>query len=287
MAKDAHIPTLPSEGGRSIAFERIDRQEGEVRNSLHRHDYSEVFVFLSGTGTHMIDLHRHSIAAPAVHVVQAGQVHHLVRSGDMEGFVFEFKADALGDARRMADAQSVFNGMARIPTLALSPERIAILADLARMIEAELAEGNGGQVQVLESLLGVVLAKCGRWWSELLPEEEASTAVLSDLVERFRRLVDKHYLELQQVKDYADRLHVTAGHLNDVVRKRLGTTAGTLIDARMQLEAKRLLLHSEMAVKEVGFAIGMNDPAYFARWFKKMEGMGPADFRGKVREQYS
>lgn len=287
MARGTQIPLLPGESGRPIAFERILQEAGEVRNSLHRHDYSEIFIFLSGSGTHMIDLRQHTVAAPCAHVVRAGQVHHLVRSGDMEGFVFEFKQDALKEPRRLADAEMLFRCAAHEPSLPLDASRRAVLSDVARMLEAELAEPGGGQQQILESLLGIALAKCVRWWSELLPEEGVAEAVDTDLMDRFRALVDKHFLELRQVKEYAEKLHVTPGHLSDVVRARLGTTPGALIDDRLLLEAKRLLLHSALTVKESGYSIGMKDPAYFARWFKKLEGQGPAEYRTRVREQYS
>lgn len=286
MVPHARIPLHPAPAGASIAFERIERTLEEVRNSVHRHDYSEIFVFATGSGTHMIDLQQHRIVPPCVHAVRAGQVHHLVRSADMEGFVFEFKPDALQDSGRHADARTIFHAMARKPGLPLTPERSAVLADLARMLEGELAEVNGGQQQVLASYLGIALAKCARWWSELIPDENAVEALHTDLLERFRTLVDVHFMEIQQVRDYADKLHVTAGHLNDVVRARLGATAGALIDERLQLEAKRLLLHSEVSVKEAGFAIGMKDPAYFTRWFKRMEGVSPVDYRNSIRDKY-
>lgn len=286
MSTYGEIPIHHSPGGKAIAFERILPAAEDVRNSVHRHDYSEIFVFGSGGGSHMIDLEHYTIASPCVHVVRGGQVHQLVRSGDMEGFVFEFKMDALQEPSRRADAASLFSAVQRRPSLSLDGGRITILSDLARMLEGEMADGGDGQEQVLAGYLGIVLAKCARWWAGTLPEESAADALNSDLIHRFRALVERHFLEMQQVKDYAERLHVTPGHLNDVVRKRLGSTAGALIDERLQLEAKRLLLHGELSVKETGYAIGMKDPAYFARWFKRMEGLSPVDFRNTAREKY-
>jgi YesN/AraC family two-component response regulator len=54
----------------------------------------------------------------------------------------------------------------------------------------------------------------------------------------------------------------------------------------MLLEAKRLLLHSTLSVKESGYTIGMKDPAYFTRWFKKLEGVSPGEFRTSIRDRY-
>ena len=277
--------TLEHEHGRPVSFERILKAEGEVRNSVHRHDYYELFVFACGTGTHMIDLKPHALITPCAHVVRGGQVHQLVRSADMEGFVVMFAPSTLSDPMRRQDAQAVFDGMDHASALPLDGHKLAILNELAAMLEDERGDDEA-QTHVQEGYLGIMLAKCARWWRERMPDEGARDAVQSDLVARFRALVDKHYLEFGQVRDYAERLRVTPGHLNDVVRARSGTTASAVIDARLLLEAKRLLLHGTMSVKESGYTIGMKDPAYFTRWFKKLEGVSPVEFRTAIRDRY-
>jgi AraC-like DNA-binding protein len=59
-----------------------------------------------------------------------------------------------------------------------------------------------------------------------------------------------------------------------------------VLQDRLILEAKRLLLHSSMSLKEVGFALNMEDPAYFSRVFKKATGHTPGEYRDHVRELY-
>ncbi len=45
------------------------------------------------------------------------------------------------------------------------------------------------------------------------------------------------------------------------------------------LEGKRLLANPEMSVTDVAAAIGFADPSYFARVFRKQEGMTPSEYR--------
>ncbi|WP_306301492.1 helix-turn-helix domain-containing protein [Verrucomicrobium spinosum] len=77
---------------------------------------------------------------------------------------------------------------------------------------------------------------------------------------------------------------MTAGHLNDVVRQFTAGTAGELIHARELLEARRLLMHTELSVSEIAYRLGYKDPSYFARVFRKSTGQAPADFRAAIRE---
>lgn len=46
-------------------------------------------------------------------------------------------------------------------------------------------------------------------------------------------------------------LAIMPGYLNEVVKRMTGMTASEVIDARVLLEAKRLLVHSDCTVAEI------------------------------------
>jgi AraC-like DNA-binding protein len=50
------------------------------------------------------------------------------------------------------------------------------------------------------------------------------------------------------------------------------------------LEAKRLLLHSEVNVAEIATQLAFDDPAYFSRCFRKHTGRSPIDFRRSLEK---
>lgn len=52
-----------------------------------------------------------------------------------------------------------------------------------------------------------------------------------------------------------------------------------LIFDRQLREAKRLLLFSDNAVNEIAWQLGFKDPAYFARFFNRLAGCSPSQFR--------
>jgi AraC-like DNA-binding protein len=75
---------------------------------------------------------------------------------------------------------------------------------------------------------------------------------------------------------------VTERGLNEATRRALGSTAAQLIRARLILEAKRLLAHSDANVASVADSLSFEDPAYFSRWFKKHTGSSPLEFRRSI-----
>lgn len=74
-------------------------------------------------------------------------------------------------------------------------------------------------------------------------------------------------------------LNISAGHLNDVVRKESGKNASAIIHERMILEAKRMLYHSSESIKEIAMNLNYEDPSHFVRFFRQCTGQTPGEFR--------
>ena len=82
------------------------------------------------------------------------------------------------------------------------------------------------------------------------------------------------------VAGYAEELGVTPNHLNRVVKSETGRCAGEWIE-NARLSLARTLLHDPgIQISEVSYRLGFEDPAYFSRFFRKLVGISPTDFRG-------
>lgn len=284
--KDTVIPVhhLPARTQNPTRVEHIRPTKRAVNNGVHRHDFHELFFLATGTGEHMIDLEHVTVATPSMHVVAPGQVHQLKRSADMEGLVVMFGTDAhLGQGH--AARAELFAAAEGPMTFALDKPKLREAQALVQLMENELDLATGPTAEVVEGYLGILLIKCAHWAREGR-KAVAAPANTSDPVRRFCDLLEKGFLTERQVQHYADQLAITADHLNELVKERTGNTASKVIQDRLLLEARRLLLHAEMSIKEVGYALNMNDPAYFTRWFSKMDGRTPAAYRNHIRELY-
>ncbi len=77
----------------------------------------------------------------------------------------------------------------------------------------------------------------------------------------------------------AKELHVTSPYLSKIFKDYTGNTlTGFLTDLRLA-EAKVLLTKGGMAIKDVGYAVGYQDPNYFVRLFKKVTGYTPSEYQ--------
>ena len=77
---------------------------------------------------------------------------------------------------------------------------------------------------------------------------------------------------------------ITARRLQQAVAESVGKTPKQLIDDRLLLEAKRLLVYTNHSIKEIGFQLGFEEPTNFSRFFRKQAGHSPAEFRKPFAE---
>ena len=84
--------------------------------------------------------------------------------------------------------------------------------------------------------------------------------------------------------DYADAMGVTLNYLNRQVKRATGHPVSHWIDMARINRAKRLLKETGLPIIDVGTAVGLDDQAYFARFFRRLTGMTPTAFRKAMHE---
>lgn len=77
----------------------------------------------------------------------------------------------------------------------------------------------------------------------------------------------------------AEKLNITPNHLNKVVKRVTGKSPSVWIEELVIQEAKRLLRTTSLPLGEIATMVGIHDQSYFARRFKKHEGISPSIFR--------
>ena len=82
--------------------------------------------------------------------------------------------------------------------------------------------------------------------------------------------------------EYANELHITSDHLNRTVKLLIGKGAKEYIQDRVMVEARRMLLFSELSAKEIGFALGFEEASNFSAFFSKHAAISPSAFRQKA-----
>ncbi len=247
----------------------------------HRHNYHEVFYFERGGGWHDIDFRRFPIEDGSIHFVNPGQVHLIRRAPESHGLIVMFTSDFfLGELheRDLYSAMWFLTYGANRPILRSSTGEGEAVAEAMHMLQREYESNANHREHLLHSYVNIMLVHALRHF-----EQTESAPVQGDtahsLVYRLRRMVEEHFTSVHAPREYAEMLYVSQNHLNNTVRRLLGKTIGDLIQERIVLEARRLLFHTDLSVKEIAYQLNYDDPSYFTRFFRKHVGLSPLEFR--------
>ena len=174
----------------------------------------------------------------------------------------------------------LFNNIYIDPVINLAPDDIVFIEQLFDNITGECAQEEISEI-VLRSYLQLFLAKSTTIKRRLMAHQE-KTEVKDDLMERFRQLLDEHFLTLHKPNDYADLLAVSPNTLTKRCTKYFKKPPTHLITERLILEAKKQLHLTRKSIKEIAFALNFQDEFYFSRVFKKFTNVSPQAFRDKT-----
>lgn len=243
----------------------------------HRHNFYQFVLFLSGKGYHELDFKRYDIVPGQLYFMGPGQVHSWRFHSLMEGYIVNFDTDYFKSLLLQSD---YVDSLALYSSLnegvcVLDQEQLQIALPLLDQLVG-VTERPGG-MDLKRSLLLHILLRFEQWYVPDFPVQSVDYHLV--LIKNFIALVDQHYRKLHLPKAYAEMLFVTPNHLNSVCKEYLGKQAGEVIRNRIMLEAKRLLILPDQSISQVAYQLDFSDNSYFTKFFKKIAGQTPEEFR--------
>lgn len=104
---------------------------------------------------------------------------------------------------------------------------------------------------------------------------------LDDLVFRVKQYIDQNYAGELSLEGLADYVHLSASYLSKLFKREVGQNISGYIQQVRIERAKVLLRTTAMKTYEIAEAVGIPDPVYFSKLFKKATGQKPKDFRSE------
>ena len=100
--------------------------------------------------------------------------------------------------------------------------------------------------------------------------------------ELYNELIDaivEHHRKASDVKFYADLLNVSSRYLAQVTRRISGKSPKAIIDDYLIHEIELQLKSTDNTVQEIAYRFGFSSQAHFTKFFKKLKGISPTEFR--------
>src|SRR5262249_5766119 len=224
-----------------------------------------------------------ALSGPELVWLPAGCAEHLEVSAGATGHLLHLRSD-IWHRYLPSSAEPAYLDLASasdILAFAVEPDLVTSVGRSIGAIAGEIATpARNGAASIISSELTLCVLRFWRLFADAsnLQAPGSSTEILS----RFRRLVEERYHQQLRVAEYADLLGVTADRLHSLCRRALERSPSELIQQRLIQEAATRLETSNATVKQIAFALGFKDTAYFNRFFSKHAGEAPGAWRRRV-----
>lgn len=174
----------------------------------------------------------------------------------------------------------LFNNIYLDPVVVLTEREAKIFELLLGQIDDEFNQPAPSDI-VLRAFLQLFLAKASTIKMSAI-SSQLDKPEKDEQMERFRQLLDQHYLDLHKPSDYASLLAMSPDNLTRRCNKYFRKSPSQLIQERLILEAKKQLHLTRQSIKEIAYNLKFQDEFYFSRVFKKFTKVSPQTFRDKT-----
>ena len=273
MVDVGHLPTIgagPSGGPPGFGTLRLSDLPTASRGRPQRSRQHIVMLVSAGHGRHAIDFVEYICRPGTLLWSRPGQVHQFGAQPALDATLLLFTPDLLPALPALADILAdPFGPVCWLPT---GEDEDAILADVTQLSTDIHRYRAGDQLgmQLLRHQLAVLLTR-------IAALSRRSTG--GDVMARFRREIETSFAGTRRVEDYAERLGYSVRTLTRACLAATGRSAKQVVDARVALEAKRLLACTDIPVADVGRRLGFPEPTNFGRFFIRETGRTPGEFR--------
>lgn len=291
------IYALYGEPGLHPGFDQLHCESIAQRSRLHgweiqphRHEHLYQILHLeqgrmdvrldggAGPGTRSLD-------SPALVCVPALAPHGFRFDEDVRGTVitvFEPHLDRLlRNVANLRDSLAAAHGYGWQPGDAAHRH----VEDLVHRLTSEYHASEPWRAAALDATLLALLVHLGRQHHHAKALTQPKQHRGEHHVRRLRALVDERFRQQPGLSDLARELGISPTHLNRACHAVLGHSALGVLHRRLIVEAQRDLAYTGLSVKEVAWGLGFADPAYFTRFFQRMTGLAPTQWRAGLGQR--
>lgn len=239
---------------------------------IHKDDYYIFIGVKNGSIDLLVDCESFQIVGTTVYCILPGQV-HIVEYNKVNGWILIVDKTLVKDKYKEVFEKIFFRNKETLDITIFEELNMCILILYNRLIRKDKF--------VLYDVIHSLLSACIGMIADIYQDNAfvLTNSRLSAITFQFKNLLSVNYKVLKSPFRYAYLLNITPIYLNEAVKKTLGVTVSDCIQNEILIQSKRLLLHTNLTIKEIAFELGYEDVAYFTRLFTKLAHISPSQFR--------
>lgn len=243
-----------------------------------------VLVCLKGVIDCNINLHRFLITENQIFVSMAGDIIHINKAEDIEGYAIIFSEAHLQhiqlDFRFRAQSYLSIrdNGPVSVPY-----EELTYLKPYYILMKKNMEEGNDQVITGLSIALSYTLTSLlNKYQATHARESDKDETRAEQLFNKFMKLLEAYHTKERSLRFYADKMCLTPKYVSGAIKSYSGKGALEWINEYVILEAEIMLRYTEISVQEIAYALNFPTQSAFGKYFKQQLGVSPKQYRNKL-----
>lgn len=248
---------------------------------LHRVDFYLIIFIEKGSGTHTIDFQDYTYQPGTVLTIRKDQIHKFHENNSVKGNLLLFTDDFLVSYLEQLEALKslqLFNEVLDEPKIQLNEAELKEMKKAILRLKNEYFNvSDDYSFGILRSELHILITKLFR----IKAKKSTSTGDRKylDTFINFQKLVETQVSQNTQVQYYAKALGVSTKTLNTVTKTIVHKSAKAFIDEICTKQIKRLLINTNLSIKEIAYTMGFYESTNFYKYFKRQTKSTPDHFR--------
>lgn len=259
---------------------RKDLVKDHHPEKAHQVAFNMIVYYTEGESRQLVDFVWHPIKKNTIIHISKGQINAFQFTKGLKGYILLFTDSYLRkqiNALPKNEIIRLFNAHLFSPIIQV-PKDSNVLSYFNLFYEEYTnSKEDYNQENTYKSLHSIIFSKLER-----LKQYQTFHLKRTDKLEmflQFKSLLETHYKSSRNADFYADKLNITYKHLNTICKSAVGVTVKQFIDQFLVLEAKRLLINSDIKSTELAYNLGFEEPTNFVKYFKKHTGFTPNSFK--------
>lgn len=265
--------------GMDVLSNRFQAQDVVIlQNSQKRHvgspvrcDFYTLVFCISGLSTRNINQFTYTIETNSLQLLPPKTLHSFEDTIESEYYVILFNESVVDLSEIMEYHNQDF------APIHLNATLLTKVKELYEEIDLEFKNKATNYLEYTKTLLTQIMILLYR---EKMKRVETKIYTKADLISsKFLNLVEENFLTMKSTASYAQVLEISAKHLGETIKEKLGKNTLYFIHKRIIKEAQYLLVYSSMNISGIASYLNFNDSAQFSRFFKKQTGKSPKEYR--------
>jgi AraC-like DNA-binding protein len=250
---------------------------------LHSHnDLFQIFVIESGKMDLLLNDQEIPIESVSFFSIPINTAHGFRKNNDLSGWVISLLDKNIENMLRLDTDIIVSIDEVHVYKL---DRKNKLISDAYNTIQKCIYEYNSSlpaRQYALQYLVGMLLLRLFRIPSEAKKSYQVIDNKKVIIYRRFLQLIKERNQFKYTVEEFASDLDISAGYLNKICHEVSGIPPKDIIVDHFISEIKLLLSDFNLSIADVAYKIGLNDPGYLTRLFKKKTSLTPKEYRHSI-----